>query len=185
MKSLLVLLFAIIAFPVSEKSLTYDFGNSGDKTRDWVLLSDNVMGGVTRSNIEYKTNSVVLSGDISLDNFGGFASIKTTFSELDLSSFSGVKIRFKSENQQFAFTLEDSRNWTRPNYKNDFASKKPGTWETAVIYFKDFKEYLIGEPTGNKLNPGKLKNIVRLGIITTEKKEGPFTLEVDYIEFIH
>jgi hypothetical protein len=29
-----------------------------------------------------------------------------------------------------------------------------------------------------------LKNMVRLGIMTAEKKEGPFTLEVDYIEFI-
>jgi hypothetical protein len=28
-----------------------------------------------------------------------------------------------------------------------------------------------------------LKNIVRLGIMTAEKKEGPFNLEIDYLEF--
>jgi hypothetical protein len=48
----------------------------------------------------------------------------------------------------------------------------------------DFKQYQIGEPTGKKLSTSVLKNIVRLGIITTEKKEGPFSIEVESIEFI-
>jgi hypothetical protein len=29
-----------------------------------------------------------------------------------------------------------------------------------------------------------LKNIVRMGITTTEKKAGPFSIEIDYIEFV-
>jgi hypothetical protein len=33
------------------------------------------------------------------------------------------------------------------------------------------------------LNNKNLKNIVRIGIITTEKKEGPFSIEIDYVEF--
>jgi hypothetical protein len=35
-----------------------------------------------------------------------------------------------------------------------------------------------------KLQLERLKNIVRIGVITTEKKEGPFSLEIDYIEFL-
>jgi hypothetical protein len=95
-----------------------------------------------------------------------------------------VKIRYKSTGQKFAFTLEDSKNWTMPNYKGAFSSSDGNAWEEATIFFKDFKQYQIGEPTGKKLTTSVLKNIVRLGIITTEKKEGPFSIEVESIEFI-
>ena len=61
---------------------------------------------------------------------------------------------------------------------------KENLWEEKIIYFKDFKEYQIGEPTAKKLKDTSLKNIVRMGIITTEKKEGPFSIEIDYVEFI-
>lgn len=182
MKTTLLLLLSLLALSADE-NFTFKFGNSTNQCRDWVMISDNIMGGVTRSKLEYTNNSLLLSGSISLDNFGGFSSIKTQFGKYDLSEYKGVKIRFKSTGQQFAFTLENSQNWTRPNFKGDFAAKKENTWEVVILYFKNFKEYQIGEPTGNPLNPASLKNMVRLGIITTAKKEGPFSLEVDYVEF--
>ena len=183
MAILLILLLTLSTSPLAEKPLTFDFGNSAEKTRDWVLLTDNVMGGLSKSEITYHTNSISLNGEISLENFGGFSSIRSKFSKLNLSMFTGVKIKFKSTNQRFAFTLENSQNWTRPNYKNEFVAKKDGQWHIATLYFKDFSETVIGRNTGNKLQPEILKNILRIGIITAKKQEGPFSLEVDYIEF--
>jgi hypothetical protein len=110
--------------------------------------------------------------------------MKTKYKSVDLSKYIGIKIKFKSTNQKFAFTLEDNQNWTQPNYKREFSSKKDDTWEEVTIYFKDFQEIVIGEPTGNMMKLKSLKNIVRMGIMTYEKKEGPFSLEVDYLEFI-
>lgn len=147
------------------------------------MISDRIMGGVTNSTLEYTENSLVLSGTISLDNYGGFASVKTRFNTFDLSEYSGVRIRYRSTNQRFAFTLEDSRNWMMPNLKGAFGSNEQNAWTEAVINFKDFKEYQIGEPTGDALDRAQLKNIVRLGIITTEKKAGPFAIEIDYVAF--
>jgi hypothetical protein len=65
-----------------------------------------------------------------------------------------------------------------------FYAAQNNEWEIATIYFKDFKEYVVGEPTGNNLKTSCLTNMVRLGVMTSEKKEGAFTLEIDYIEFI-
>ena len=163
--------------------LIFDFGNTSGKCQEWILLSDNIMGGLTKSKIDYTPNSLVLSGDISLRNYGGFAAIRTKFNTVDLSNYQGVKIRFKSNNQKFAFTIENSRNWTQPNYKGKFSSKKEGEWEVAQLYFKDFYEYQIGEPTGAKMASNILTNVVRLGIMTIDKKEGPFSIEVDYVAF--
>jgi monofunctional biosynthetic peptidoglycan transglycosylase len=184
MKKLILLLLCISALKSFGQSSIIDFGNSNGKNQEWMLLSDNIMGGNTKSKIEYTNNSVLLSGNISLDNYGGFSSIKTKYKSFDLSKFTAIKIKFKSTKQKFAFTLEDNQNWTQPNYKYEFSAKKDDTWEEVTIYFKDFKEIIIGEPTGNLMKSKSLKNIVRMGIMTSEKKEGSFTLEVDYIEFI-
>jgi monofunctional biosynthetic peptidoglycan transglycosylase len=161
-----------------------DFGNGQNQINNWVLISDNIMGGISKSKLEYTQSTMILSGDISLKNFGGFSSVKTTFGKYDLSQFKGVKIKFKSTNQKFSITLEDNKNWTLPNFKGNFYSDKVNIWEEKIIYFNDFKEYQVGEPTGKKLDNKNLKNIVRIGIITTEKKEGPFSIEIDYFEFV-
>ena len=184
MKKLILLVLCISALQSFGQSSIIDFGNSAEKNQEWKLLSDNIMGGVTKSKIEYTNNSVLLTGNISLDNYGGFSSIKTKYKSVDLSKYNGIKIKFKSTNQKFAFTLEDNQNWTQPNYKREFSSKKEDTWEEVIIYFKDFQEIVIGETTGNMMKSKSLKNIVRMGIMTYEKKEGSFSLEVDYIEFI-
>jgi hypothetical protein len=76
-----------------------DFGNLAEKNQEWVILSDNVMGGITKSTIEYTTDAVLLTGDISLANYGGFSSIKTKYQRFDLSQYNGIKIKFKSSNQ--------------------------------------------------------------------------------------
>jgi hypothetical protein len=183
MKSILFLLLSLVIVKASEKTLKYDFGNTSGKIQDWVLISDIIMGGISKAMIKYTDNSVIMKGDISLDNFGGFASVKTRFKAIDLSTFSGINIRYKALNQQFAFTLEETQNWTRPNYKKEFTSNKQDTWEIATIYLKDFKEYVIGEATGEYINLSSRKNILRMGIISTDKREGPFSLEIDYIEF--
>ena len=182
----IALLFAMAFFTInpSKKDFIINFGNAEGRTKDWVMISDNVMGGVTQSKLQYTENSLVLNGTLSLDNYGGFSSIKTNFNTFDLSEYDGVKIKYKSTGQKFAFTLEDSKNWTMPNYKGAFGNSDSNTWQETTILFKDFKQYQIGEPTGKKLTTAVLKNIVRLGIITTEKKEGPFSIEVESIEFI-
>jgi hypothetical protein len=180
----IALLFALAITSVSDAPRKIDFGNDATVATEWVVISDNVMGGISTSSAVYTSTSVILSGDISLANYGGFSSIKTKFRPFDLSKFKGVKIRFKSRNQTFAFTLEDSRNWTQPNYKSTFSSKSVDKWEEVTLNFSEFKEYVVGEPTGNAMDLRRLSNIVRIGFITNDKKQGPFTLEVDYIEFV-
>jgi NADH dehydrogenase [ubiquinone] 1 alpha subcomplex assembly factor 1 len=184
MKAFLILFFGLSITSYTSNESTYDFGSGKNQVSDWVMMSDTIMGGVTKSNLEYTQNTLILSGDISLKNSGGFAAVKTQFGKYDISQFKGVKIKFRSTNQTYAFTLQNSNNWTLPSYKGSFSSTNSNTWEEKTIYFKDFKEYQIGEETGKKMEDSILKNILRMGIMTMEKKEGPFSIEIDYIEFV-
>ena len=167
-----------------EKALKLEFGKSANKTSNWAILSDNVMGGVSEGQIEYGSNSVTVKGNVSLKNRGGFVSLKSNFGRLDLSSFKTVKIKFRSTLQKYAFTLENSRRWYEPAYKHEFSAKEKNKWETVSMDLNSFEEELIGQPTGNKANKTILESILRIGISTNEKREGPFQIEIESIEFI-
>ena len=75
MKLPIILTFFLFFFYSTD--LVIDFGKSNGKNKDWILISDNIMGGVSKSKLEYLDNSFLLTGTISLDNYGGFSSIKT------------------------------------------------------------------------------------------------------------
>lgn len=182
MKFLSLLLPVFLLFP--EKSYKIDFGTSAGRTSNWVILSDNVMGGVSEAQIEYESNSVILTGNVSMKNRGGFVSVKSNFGKIDLSPYKTVKITFKSTKQKYAFTLENSRRWYEPAYKHEFSAKEINKWETVSLDLDNFIEEVIGQPTGNKANKSITESILRIGISTNEKREGPFELEIKSIEFI-
>ncbi len=182
MKILSLLLPVLLLLP--EKGIKIEFGTATSRTSNWVKLSDNVMGGISEAQIEYGANSVIVKGNVSLKNRGGFVSIKSNFGKLDLSAYKAVKITFRSTKQIYAFTLENSRRWYEPAYKHAFNAKEINKWETVSLDLDNFVEEIIGQPTGNKTNKSILESILRIGISTNEKKEGPFQLEIESIEFI-
>jgi hypothetical protein len=172
----------LFSFPVNTNKI--EFGKAAGRTSNWVILSDNVMGGVSDAAMQYENTAVVIKGYVSLQNRGGFVSIKSGWGKLNLSSFTMVKITFRSTRQQYAFTLENSRRWYEPAYKHSFSAEKINTWETVTLKLDEFTEESIGTPTGNKVSGAVLENVLRIGISTNEKREGPFQLEIESIEFI-
>jgi NADH dehydrogenase [ubiquinone] 1 alpha subcomplex assembly factor 1 len=180
MKTISILLLMLL---ISKDNFRFDFGNDKDKVKSWLTVTDNVMGGLSSAKLIYKGNSLVFTGSISFDNNGGFASLRSGIGKFDLSVFNTVKIKFKSENQKFALTLNNSRNWWEPNYKYEFQSELSSDWKTVTFNLADFHEEILGRKTGNVISNAILKEICQIGIITNDKKEGPFSLEIDYIEF--
>jgi len=178
-----ILIMLLLMLFSSNENLRFDFGNEKGNIKTWFTITDNVMGGVSTSKLDMKGTSILFTGSISFDNNGGFASLRSGFGKYDLSDYNTVSIRFKSVGQKFALTLDNSRNWWEPNYKYEFQSEQSSDWKTVSFKTADFHEEVIGRKTGNKINKNILKNICQIGIITNDKKEGPFSLEIDYIEF--
>jgi NADH dehydrogenase [ubiquinone] 1 alpha subcomplex assembly factor 1 len=50
--------------------------------QEWVVVNDGVMGGVSSSSVTDSADGVVFSGSVSLDNNGGFASIRSVFDDV-------------------------------------------------------------------------------------------------------
>jgi len=178
---MLILLMTIFTFTMTETTKKIDFGKgkSGD---NWQVINDDVMGGRSSSQFELQENSLIFKGNVSLENNGGFASLRSPFGKVDLSDYKTVTIRYKGTQRAFAFTLENERAYYRPSFKKILLPKSTD-WETITLTLSDFEAYSLGRNMGYNLTPKIQEDIIRMGIILNDKKSGGFELEVDFIEF--
>ena len=160
--------------------MTIDFGK--DKNDSWYSVNDGVMGGLSKGKTSYTANSLKFEGSVSFENNGGFASVRSDYEVMDLSSYETVTIRYKSKGQSLALNFNYYQRWWYPNYKANLPATD-GEWETLTLSLAELKEYRVGRPTGNMIAPQQLERIIRLGIMTADKKEGAFEAEVDFIKF--
>ncbi len=159
-----------------------DFGSNGNSS-NWRVVNDGVMGGLSQSTAIPYEDYILFSGTTSLQNNGGFVSYRSPYMDYNLEEYDAVEIKFKSTGRSFYFQLDAYRAWWYPNYKHAFSSDS-NEWTTVQLPLKDFKEYRIGEQTGKKMPQSQLNDILQLGIILFDKKQGPFELQIDYIKFI-
>jgi hypothetical protein len=163
--------------------IKYDFGFEKEGF-NWNIINDDVMGGLSKSTVDLTENSAVFSGYTSLKNNGGFASIRSPRGQKDLSKYDKVRIRFRSNtNREYAIRLGLYELYYKPNFKYFFKSESKD-WKTIEFKLSEFKEYTLGRLTDSSIEWALLNKVLRIGIIVADKKEGPFQIEIDYIEFI-
>lgn len=180
MRALLIL--SIIILPLSmKKTSKIDFGKQKDG-RNWSVVNDGVMGGLSQGNAELTDNSILFKGRVSLDNNGGFSSLRSSFSRKQLLNYKQVTLRYRSKGISLAMTLSVSRRWYVPNYKTSLSSTN-GEWKTITLPLKDFRKHYIGRPMNETIDEDALDEVIRFGFITDEKKYGDFEFEIDYMEF--
>ena len=56
-------------------------------------------------------------------------------------------------------------------------------WQEYEFQLSELKEYQMGKQTGNSLTKAQLADIIRVGFIMSNKTDGPFKWEIDYIRF--
>lgn len=159
----------------------FDFGK-GKAGNEWRIINDGVMGGLSKGQVKFSTNTLTFKGTVSLENYGGFTSLKSPFSSYDFSKKKKFIVRYKLSGQKVAVTLEDSYRFYKPNYKLTL-EKTNGIWKTMEFDMTDFKVYRMGEPMGGYVSKDILSQIKRVGFISGEKKAGQFNLEIDYMKF--
>lgn len=167
--------------PTKTEALRIDFGKNGN-AQDWMIVNDGVMGGRSQGQGYFTDSSLVFQGEVSLDNNGGFASLRSPYQDFDLSAYKKVVIRCKSKGVKFAFTLNIYRQFYLPSFKKSIPTQSDD-WETIELDLSDFYAYRLGNQLDRKLDTETLAKIIRLGFITNEKKYAPFEFELDYVEF--
>lgn len=148
---------------------------------DWRIVNDGVMGGLSKGNVEISDSGVMtFSGDLSLQNNGGFSLVRSRKVDLNLSNDLGMLLKVKGDGRTYELRLEsDARHRGRVvSFSGKFATKA-GQWMQVKVPFSEFRGGWRGMDLPDAvLNPAAIEQV---GIILADKKEGPFELEVDYI----
>jgi hypothetical protein len=181
MKVTQIALAVLALLMMKNTELIYDFGSTGDGS-DWVVVSDGVMGGRSEGSARLTANSLIFTGKVSLENNGGFSSVRAPYGRYDLSACTHVFLKYRSKGMDMAITLATSRAWYQPNFKANIPDTN-GNWETLELPLDDIDRYRIGRPIGGKLGNSDRSAIVRFGFITNEKKYGSFEFEIDSLIF--
>jgi len=145
---------------------------------NWRIVNDGVMGGVSQSNIYLnEENNIIFAGNVSLENNGGFASIRREFDGSQLKGSSIFFLRVKGDGNIYKFRLTMKGSYA--NYSADFKTNK-GQWMDIEIPVESFKPYYFGR----SIRAPKLKvhKVNSMGILISDKQEGNFSLEIDSVK---
>ncbi len=149
--------------------------------KQWLSVNDNVMGGVSKGRFRVTENKTLeFSGEISLQNNGGFASIRTRPAKLDLAGYDTIALRVKGDGRSYYFDLRTPSGISAGSYRAPVKTIKD-TWQEVRIPLNGFQYAAFG-----KLIPfaGPLvaANVQSVGFTLADKQAGKFRLEVQWIK---
>ena len=155
-----------------------DFGV--EPAGEWYIVNDGVMGGRSSSRLRAGENGVaVFAGNLSLENNGGFASVRTAVPEGALTGASRVLLRVRGDGKRYQLRLRPGRRMDGVAFGAGFETTA-GEWTTVAVPLEAFQATYRGyRPRGvGPLDPSRIGQI---GIMLSDKQEGPFRLEIDWI----
>ncbi|MER3435799.1 MAG: complex I intermediate-associated protein 30 (CIA30) [Leptolyngbya sp. ERB_1_1] len=123
--------------PTIDNRVLFDFSNPAtDLQNTWGALDDVVMGGASDSGVRLENGVAVFSGNVSIANSGGFASIRTRNFDpaIDLSTFTGIELRVKGDGNRYKFLVRDDDGWDSIGYSHSFDTVAD-EWITVQIPF--------------------------------------------------
>jgi uncharacterized surface protein with fasciclin (FAS1) repeats len=160
----------------AESNLEFDGGTQG-----WQTVLDGVMGGLSTGRIEAGGGGTMrFSGELSLENNGGFSQVRTSVPEGLFAGASGLALRVKGDGRTYQFDLRSSQlRLMAGGYQRKFETVA-GEWTEIELPFGDFVANSFGQRVRNapELDPATIESV---GITLADKQEGPFAIEVDWI----
>ena len=148
---------------------------------DWEAVDDSIMGGSSQSHPEYIDNvGLHFSGSVSLDNNGGFASIRSISGNYDLTQYSGLKLHLRGDGKSYKLSLRTDLFFDGVSYQSTFTTIKD-SWQEITLPFAAF----IPTHHGIELStvaPMDTGNIKSFGLFIADCQEGSFQLDIDYIK---
>ena len=157
-------------------NLEFDSGVKG-----WQTVLDGVMGGRSTGRIAAGEGGTLrFTGELSLENNGGFSQIRTAVPEGTYAGTTGLILRVKGDGRSYQCDIRSSRlRLMAGGYQSVFKTKA-GEWTEVEIPFAECVANSFGQRMRNAppLDPASIESV---GITLADKQEGPFAIEVDWI----
>lgn len=163
-----------------DERVLFDFEPEG-RMGHWVIVNDGVMGGRSASQLVLTNQGTVLfTGMLSLENHGGFASVRTVPYRYALSGFAGIALRVRGDGRRYRLRLRVANSLDGPAYEIEFDTI-PDTWVTVDLPFEDAVPTFRGRRLRD-MPPLRGEDILQVGFMIADKQDGPFRLELDWVK---
>jgi len=149
--------------PQPQAGLIFDFSQpSSTLNQVWGALDDVVMGGISASSFQMQSDAALFTGNVSTENSGGFASVRTRNFDppLNLTGHSGIELRLKGDGQRYKFLVRDEDSWDSLAYTYSFDTV-PNQWIEVRIPFNlmapVFRAKTVADAKG--LNTARIRSL--------------------------
>lgn len=155
---------------------------SPDTLLEWVIVNDSVMGGISRSSIELSdTGSLLFEGTLSLENRGGFASVRSRPENLPTDRATAFALSVRGDGRRYYFDLRSDSEGAAGSYRAAFDTVKD-QWSEILIPIASFERQSFGRVLPQyRLDPGTITSI---GFTLSDKKAGRFELEIASVKSV-
>ena len=149
---------------------------------EWKAVNDGVMGGLSQGQATVGESGILrFSGKLSLENNGGFSSIRREVDGGKFVGFDGIVVRVKGDGRTYDLRLiTDARvRGMEVSYRASFETKKD-EWIEVRIPFAKLEASVRGWKVDDR--PFVAEKLQAVGFILADKKAGDFAMEVDWIK---
>ncbi|NDJ61355.1 MAG: CIA30 family protein [Chloroflexi bacterium] len=157
----------------------FNFAESTTENR-WQIVNDDVMGGISTSEWAISDEGfAVFTGNVSLENNGGFASVRSPQVGEDLSGYAGIVLRVRGDGQSYVVNL-----WPgaprRGNLRYQAEFTPTDDWQLVALPFAEMRPQVFGLelPNAGPLAPSE---IAYMGVLISDKQEGDFRIEIEWV----
>jgi hypothetical protein len=149
----------------------------------WLPFDDQVTGGRSTSKLKLHHNRIIYSGIIRNINNSAWSCMRSNKINQDISTYTLVEIRLKTDGRPYAFEMEYNEGWQ--NEKLGFMIHTfPYDWTTVQLPITEFKHVKFRQVLDKELDSSVLNQILRYNFHVAEEITGAFQLEVEYIKFL-
>lgn len=165
---------------MKSSAVVIDFVDPANADR-WRSVDDTVMGGVSQGGFTVSAEGTgVFSGELSLENNGGFSSVRRDVSDLDFSGVDAIALRVKGDGRRYQLRLKMNPSDRTVAYRADFDTQS-GEWLRVSLPLRSFEPVFRGRIVENA-PPLVAARIQEIGLLLAGKQSGEFRLEIDWIE---
>ena len=162
-------------------ALTFDSPNEQPR---WYAVDDGVMGGVSQSTFSVTDNEGHFHGEVSLENGGGFASVRREPNgfEPTLADAQGIALTVRGDGRTYQLRLKSTSLGNASAYRVKFTPSQDA-WETLHFSWDAFEAVRRGTVLSDApaVTPSEIH---QLGFLIADRTAGPFRLQVRRIESI-
>ena len=180
--SAVLILLAFGSFVMAEDTpqTLFDF-TGANAAKDWQNVNDGVMGGVSEGKFQITDKKTLeFFGTLSLENNGGFASVRTKAKKLGLEKGDTVVAKVRADGREYTLNLYLDKPLVAFSYRATVQTKKD-EWIEVKVPLEKFEATSFGRVVKDA-GAVKPEEVNALGFMVSDKKAGPFKLEVESIK---